>query len=495
MQLNPETCYRALQTRDARFDGRFFTAVKSTGVFCRPICPARPPRLENCTFVASAAAAREQGYRPCLRCRPEASPGTPTWFGTSAAVTRALRLIADGALDRGSVDALASRLGLGERHMRRLFLKHLGAPPLAVAQTQRILFAKKLIDETRLPMTEIAAAAGFASIRRFNDSMRKTYQRSPRELRRAVADTPDRSALRLKLSYRPPLDWKTLTGYLALRATPGVETVHGGVYRRTIRIGDDCGWIAVSPVAGREYLVAETYLPGSRGLIQVVERVRRIFDLTAEPHEISEHLARDPRLRRIVKRRSSVRVPGSWDGFELAVRAILGQQVSVKGATTTAGRLARAYGEPLPREVRPAGLNLLFPRPDVLARARLERLGLTRAKAGAIRALARAVVAGELVLDPSSDPEETMDKLRGLPGIGDWTAQYVAMRALDHPDAFPATDLGLRQALGNGADRLPTGRELEAIAERWRPWRAYAAVCLWLAHPPSGTEDEPERGG
>lgn len=481
MQLDPQICYRALQTRDARFDGRFFTAVRSTGVFCRPICPARTPRLENCTFVASAAAAREQGYRPCLRCRPETSPGTPIWLGTSAAVSRGLRLIADGALDRGSVQALASRLGLGERHLRRLFLKHLGAAPLAVAQTQRILFAKKLIDETRLPMTEIAAAAGFASIRRFNDAMRKTYERSPRELRRAVADTPDRSTLQLKLAYRPPLDWKTLTGYLALRGIPGVETVRDGVYRRTVRIGDECGWIGVRPVAGRAYLVVETALPGSRGLIQVVERVRRIFDLSAEPREISEHLARDPRLRAVLQRHAGIRVPGAWDGFELAVRAILGQQVSVKGATTTAGRLARAYGERLPREGLPEGLERLFPRPEALMRARIERLGLTRAKAGAIRALARAVAAGELVLDPSADSEETVDRLRSLPGIGDWTAQYVAMRALDHPDAFPATDLGLRQALRNGSNRLPTGRELEAIAERWRPWRAYAAVCLWLS--------------
>jgi AraC family transcriptional regulator of adaptative response / DNA-3-methyladenine glycosylase II len=495
MQLDPRTCYRALRTRDARFDGRFFTAVRSTGVFCRPICPAPAPRFENCTFVPSAAAAREQGYRPCLRCRPEASPGTAVWLGTSAAVTRALRLIADGALDRGSVDDLASRLGLGGRHLRRLFLKHLGAPPLAVAQTQRVLFAKKLIDETGLPMTEIAAAAGFSSIRRFNDAVRSAYDRSPRELRRAAAEAPDRTALRLRLSYRPPLDWETLAGYLAVRATPGVESVRDGVYRRTIRIGDDHGWIAVRPVAGRDCLVVETHLPRWRGLPQVVERVRRIFDLNAEPREIAEHLARDPRLRVIVLRRPGVRVPGAWDGFELAVRAILGQQVSVKGATTTAGRLARAYGEPLPGNARPAGLDLLFPRPQALARAGMERVGLTRAKANAIRALSRAVAAGELVLDAAGDPEETVGKLRRLPGIGDWTAQYVAMRALDCPDAFPANDLGLRQALRNGSDRLPRGREVEALAERWKPWRAYAAVILWLAHPAAGVANRRERGG
>ncbi len=481
MELDPHTCYRALRTRDARFDGRFFTAVRSTGIYCRPICPALTPKRENCTFLPSAAAAQEQGYRPCLRCRPESSPGTPTWLGTSAAVSRGVRLIAAGALDLGNVEDLAARLGMGPRHLRRLFFQHLGASPIAVAQTQRIHFAKKLIDETRLPMAEIALAAGFSSVRRFNDAIRSSYRRAPRELRRPAPGANHGPGLALQLAYRPPLGWARLAGYLGGRATPGVESVRGRAYRRTVRVGQDQGWIEVRPLAGQHALLAKLHLSGSAELVAAAERVRRIFDLGAEPREIGACLGRDRRIGPLWKRIHGVRVPGAWDGFELAVRAVLGQQVTVKGATTLAGRLAAAHGAPLPAAAGcPAELRWLFPQPEVLARADLGRIGLPRARAQTIAHLARAVAAGELSLEPSAPYEETIERLRALPGIGDWTAQYIAMRALRHPDAFPSGDLGLRQALANGSGQRPSAVELEEIADAWRPWRAYAAMCLWL---------------
>jgi len=486
VELDAKTCYRALRTRDARFDGRFFTAVRSTGIYCRPICPASAPKLANCEFVPSAAAAQEQGYRPCMRCRPEASPGTPTWLGTSAAVSRAVRLIASGALDEADVGQLAARLGMGDRHLRRLFLKHLGASPIAVAQTQRIHFAKKLIDETALPMSEVALASGFRSIRRFNDAILKTFDRAPRDMRRVAAVRKDASGLTLKLAYRPPFRWASLAGYLAGRATAGVESVDRQAYRRTVRVGGSPGWIEVRPAKGANHLVATLHLSGAGGLVETADRIRRLFDLGAEPREIAACLRGDPRIGPLVKRFPGVRVPGAWDGFELAVRAILGQQITVKAATTLAGRLAEGYGEKLPPDDRrPQQLRYLFPEPRRLARARLERIGLPRARARTIATLAAAVVDGKLKLEPSSPYDETVEKLVSLPGIGAWTAQYVAMRALGYPDAFPSGDLGLQRAVTTEAGTRSTATELETIAEAWRPWRAYAAICLWLANPPA----------
>lgn len=363
MMLDPRACYRALKTRDARFDGRFFTAVRSTGVYCRPVCPAPTPRQENCIFVPCAAAAQEAGFRPCLRCRPETSPGTPAWLGTSATVSRALRLISEGALDEGSLDELAARLGVGDRHLRRLFVKHLGASPLAVAQTRRILFAKKLIDETRLPMTEVGFAAGFSSIRRFNDAIRATYKRTPSDLRRAVGrqrTTGAVSGLTLKLAFRPPFDWGSMASFLAGRATPGVESVGADFYRRTIDIDGTHGIVEVRPAPGTHHLIAQIRLASPAVLILVTERLRRIFDLGADPDQISTHLRADTRLAACVRAQPGVRIPGAWDGFELAVRAILGQQVSVKAATTLAGRIAAAHGTPLQIDQpsdEPAGLR------------------------------------------------------------------------------------------------------------------------------------------
>ena len=479
MQLDPDICYRALRTRDARFDGRFFVAVRSTGVYCRPICPASTPRRENCEFVACAAAAQEAGFRPCLRCRPEASPGTPAWLGTSATVSRALRLIGEGCLDGGSVGDLADRLGVGERHLRRLFLRHLGAAPLAVAQNRRLLFAKKLIDETALPMSEIAFASGFASIRRCNAAIRGCYGRTPSELRRARrgASRAGESEVRLRLPFRAPLDWPRLLEYFALRATPGVEVVENETYARSIAIGDARGAVRVERLVGEDCLLARIRLDGVAPLIQVAERLRRIFDLGADPAEIVGHLRRDPALCARAESLPGVRVPGAWDGFELAVRAILGQQVSVRGATTLAGRLVTRYGERLPEAV--LGVERLFPEPHVLAHARLASLGLPGARARAISSFARAVAKDELRIDASLGLERTLRAFRELPGIGDWTAQYVAMRALREPDAFPAGDLGLRKAMGSGAPMAEA--KLRERSEAWRPWRAYAAVLLWTA--------------
>jgi AraC family transcriptional regulator of adaptative response / DNA-3-methyladenine glycosylase II len=477
MQLDPDICYRALQSRDARFDGRFFTAVRSTGVYCRPVCPARTPRRENCVFLPCAAAAQAAGYRPCLRCRPEASPGTPAWQGTSATVSRALRLIADGALDAHGVDALAARLGIGARHLRRLFLEHLGATPVAIAQNRRVLFAKKLIDETALSMAQVAHAAGFASVRRFNDAMLATYRRAPRELRRRAAPDAPAGVTRLQLAYRPPYPWRTVLAFLAARATRGVEQVTADTWRRSFRQGDTTGWLEVGTVPGRNELSVSIHHGSPLVLIRLAQRLRAVFDLEADPDEISRSLGGDPALRRALRALPGVRLPGAWDGFELAVRAILGQQVSVAAATTLAGRLAAAFGEKLPAELAPdGGPCLLFPAPAVLADADLRAIGLTGARAGAVRALAEAVAAGQLALEPGPDPAGTVAQLVAIPGIGPWTAEYVAMRALREPDAFPATDLGLRRALD-----VSSG-ELARRAESWRPWRAYAAMLLWQHH-------------
>jgi AraC family transcriptional regulator of adaptative response / DNA-3-methyladenine glycosylase II len=480
MELDPDVCYRALRTRDARFDGRFFTAVRSTGVYCRPVCPARTPKPENCRFLPCAAAAQEAGFRPCRRCRPESAPGTAAWLGTSATVSRALRLIGEGALDSGSGHELAARLGIGERHLRRLFLQHLGASPVAVAQTRRVFFAAKLLEETDLPIAQVAFSSGFSSIRRFNDAIRSTFRLPPRELRRARRRPACRSGpgVSLKLPYRPPLDWDALLRFFALRAIPGVERVASGCYVRTIRCGDTHGIVEVSASLEENALRARLQLSGPAPLIGVAERLRQLFDLGADPREICAHLGADPGLARVIDASPGLRVPGAWDGFELAVRAILGQQISVRAASTFAGRLVAAHGEPveIAEPDTPNGApRLLFPRPETLASADLTAIGLTRARARAISTLSAEVASGALVLGPGRDPESVRRQLESLDGVGPWTAEYVAMRSLREPDAFPATDLGLRRALGTSL----SAAELTRRAEAWRPWRAYAAVALW----------------
>ena len=482
MDLDHDACYRALQTRDARFDGRLFIGVKTTGIYCRPICPARTPKRENITFYQSAAAAQEAGFRPCLRCRPETSPDLGAWRGTSNTVSRALRLIEAGALDSGDVDTLAARLGVGERQLRRLFKQHLGASPVAVAQTRRVLLAKQLIHETQLPMVEVAMASGFGSVRRFNETFQTLYHRPPSALRRS--SKPEQSAagaVTLKLSYRSPYDWETMLAFLALRAIPGVETVQDGVYARTIAIGAHRGMISVGPTTGDKLSVTVRF-PDLTALPSIIARVRRVFDLAADPVTIGAHLSQDPALASLVAARPGLRVPGAWDGFELAVRAVLGQQITVPAAIVLAGRLTRDHGEAL-TVAYPGfeGLTHVFPSAEQLGAADLSGLPMPRARSSALSSLARAVAADPTLVTPRGSLEEAIATLKSLAGIGEWTAQYIAMRQLREPDAFPAADIGLMRAMADADGTRPSAAALLDHAERWRPWRAYAAQHLWAS--------------
>jgi AraC family transcriptional regulator, regulatory protein of adaptative response / DNA-3-methyladenine glycosylase II len=469
VDLNREICRSARLSRDPRFDGKFFVAVRTTRIFCRPVCPARSPIEENIDYYPSAAAAIQAGFRPCLRCRPE-SWGTAAWDGTSTTVSRALRLIEEGALEDSNVDALAERLGIGSRHLRRLFLHHLGATPIAVSQAQRLLSAKKLIDETQLPLTTIAIAARYGSIRRFNTAFRAAYGRSPRELRRSSKRASSSGPNTLQLRFRPPYDYDALLHFLARRAIAGVECIHGDSYRRTFVLDGRAGWFEVQPHAPHA-LTLRVDSVGPVRLLHVVARVRRMFDLDADPLAINSSLRRDPVLAKTIKARPGLRVPGAWDGFELGVRAILGQQVSVAGASTLTARVATRFGHPVPFQID--GLSCTFPTADELVLADLA-IGIPASRADAIREFARAVAAQTLVFDGSQDAATFVERLCAIRGLGPWTAQYIAMRALSNPDAFPAGDLVLLRAAG-----MKTTTEMERRAERWRPWRAYAAMHLW----------------
>ncbi len=473
MHLDWRTCSRARLSRDPRFDGKFFIGVIGSGVYCRSICPAPTAKEKNCRYFPTAAAAAEAGFRPCLRCRPECSPGTPAWIGTSNTVSRALRLIGETGLEDGGVEALASRLGIGSRHLRRLFLKHLGATPTAVAHTRRLHFAKKLIDETRLPMNQIALASGFGCVRRFNDGIRRIYHRTPSQIRhiaRQKQSQPENQYL-FRLRFRPPYDWKAMLSFLAPRAIPGVEAVENGCYRRSISLHDDQGWFEISFDEPNHALLARVEFGDPRSLFFITERIRAMFDLNADWASIANGLKTDPQLACCMKAHPGLRVPGCWNGFELAVRAILGQQISVKGASTLSGRLAAKFGRPF---TGPAGITRIFPSPEIIARSRIAAIGLPKSRAETIRSLACAVTDGRIDFENVLDATEFRVRLQEIPGIGKWTAEYVAMRALGEPDAFPSGDLGLLRALG-----LSNPRELEHRAEAWRPWRAYAAMHLW----------------
>jgi AraC family transcriptional regulator of adaptative response / DNA-3-methyladenine glycosylase II len=482
MDMDRTACYRAISTRDARFDGRLFVGVKTTGIYCRPICPARTPKFENTSFFPSAAAAQEAGLRPCLRCRPETSPDLAFWRGTTNTVSRALALIEGGGLDDADVEGLANRLGVGARQLRRLFRQHVGASPIAVAQTRRILLAKQLIHETSLPMAEVALASGFNSVRRFNETFLQMFGRAPATLRRIRDKTKHKTgALSVHLTYRPPYDWDAMLSFLAARAIPGVELVSGTVYRRTIAVGGECGVFSVAP-ADKNRVNVSVRFPNMAALPQIIARVRRVFDLAADPDTIGAHLALDRMLAPLVSARPGLRVPGAWDGFELAVRAIFGQQITVPAATQLLGRLVSAHGAPLPaRAGDDQGLSHLFPSPARVADADLAALGMPNARAVAVTSLAQAIAADPMIFSRGASLEEAIAKLRSLPGIGEWTAQYIAMRELREPDAFPAADIGLLRAMAVAGGRRPSPSEMLSRAERWRPWRAYAALHLWAA--------------
>jgi AraC family transcriptional regulator of adaptative response / DNA-3-methyladenine glycosylase II len=484
MELDHDACYRAISTRDARFDGRIFTAVHTTGIYCRPICPARTPKRENVSFYATASAAQEAGFRPCLRCRPESSPDLAAWRGTSNTVSRALALIAEGALDGEAIDALAERLGVGERQLRRLFKQHLGASPIALAQTRRVLFAKQLIAETTMPLAEVALASGFSSIRRFNATFQTLYRRPPRELRRSHIVDGQQAAvggITLILPYAPPYDWDAMIGFLAARAITGIEAVDGSErYRRSIALDGAQGVISVEPDERGRGLRVTIRFPRIASMATIVRRVRRVFDLSADPLAIGEDLSRDPILAPLIARRPGLRVPGAWDGFEVAVRAVLGQQITVTAALRLAAKLVAAYGDPLDASFG-NGLTHTFPMPIRMAKADLQSLGMPSARAQALSSLAAAVAGKPGLFSPSQTLEQAIAELRSLRGIGEWTAQYIAMRALREPDAFPAADIGLMRALTPAGGSRPSAIEILAKAEAWRPWRAYAAQHLWTA--------------
>ena len=482
MDMDRIACYRAISTRDARFDGRLFVGVKTTGIYCRPICPARTPKFENVSFFASAAAAQESGFRPCLRCRPEISPELAFWRGTSNTVSRALALIEAGGLDDDDVEGLANRLGVGARQLRRLFHRHVGASPVTVAQTRRVLLATQLIRETSLPMTEVALAAGFNSVRRFNETFRELFGRSPVTLRH-VRDRGKREAgtLSVRLAYRPPYDWDAMLSFLGHRAIPGVEVVSRDSYKRSIAFGEKSGVVTVVP-ADKNRVDVTVRFPDMAALPQIIARVRRVFDLAADPDAIGVHLSLDPILAPLVAARPGLRAPGAWDGFELAVRAIFGQQITVLAATKLLGRLVQQYGAPLPAAMRDGeGLSHLFPSPARIAGADVAMLGMPAARAMAVSSLAQAISADPTIFGRGASLEEAIAKLRSLPGIGEWTAQYIAMRELREPDAFLAADIGLLRAMAGADGRRPSPAQLLSRAERWRPWRAYAALHLWAA--------------
>jgi AraC family transcriptional regulator of adaptative response / DNA-3-methyladenine glycosylase II len=480
MDLDPTACFRAFATRDERLDGRLFGAVITTGVYCRPICPARTPRPENVRFFASAAAAQHAGFRPCLRCRPETAPELGAWKGTANTVSRALDLIDLGALDSGDIQDLANRLGVGERHLRRLFQDHLGASPVAVAQTRRLLMARRLILETRLPMAEVALAAGFGSVRRFNECFNAVCGRTPGSLRKGPSlETGFAGGVTLRLAYRPPYDWPRMLDFFSHRLVEGVERIEGEAYVRGLAINGVAGVVRVEPGRGNS-LSTSLWFPDLRVLPRVLAQIRRVFDLAMDPGVVLAHFGADPDLGPLTMHYPGLRAPGAWNGFEMAVRAILGQQVSVTAARGLAGRLATTYGAPLDGEAaRRFGLERLFPEPASLATLDPETLPMPRSRGRALAAIARLALEDPHLFSPGQDLESAVQRLSALPGVGAWTAQYIAMRAMREPDAFPHTDLALLRALADQDGRRPTAEALLARAEAWRPWRAYAAAHLW----------------
>ena len=472
-------CYRAVSSRDARFDGRFVTAVRTTGIYCRPSCPAQTPRRENVRFFPRAAAAAAAGFRACKRCRPDAAPGSRDWDVRADLAARALRGIEGGVVDTDGVPGLARRLAVSERHLHRVLVREIGVGPLALARTRRAQTARMLIEHTSLPLTTVAFSAGFASVRQFNDVMRREFGTAPSDLRRAPVAAGDATGtLTLRLAMRPPYDGSAVLHWLGTRAVEGVEEVVDGHYRRTIA----GAVVDVEPRPDVGHVVVRIDVDDVGRVADIVARIRRLFDLDADPASVDDVLGQDPLLAPSVARHPGLRVPGAVDGFELVVRAVLGQQVSVAAARTFAGRLVQRCGTPL--QTPSGSLTHLFPTAAQVASAPLDGLGLTGSRVTTLRAAADAVAGGALVLDPTADREATRARLAAIPGIGPWTVDYVAMRALGDPDAFPATDLVVRRALDGTAP---------ARSDRWRPWRAYAAMHLWQMASTTTANDGKER--
>jgi AraC family transcriptional regulator of adaptative response / DNA-3-methyladenine glycosylase II len=475
---DPERCYRAASSRDPRFDGWFIVAVTTTGVYCRPSCPARTPKRNNVRFFATAAAAQTAGFRACKRCRPDAAPGSPEWNVRGDTVARAMRLIADGVVDRDGVTGLAARLGYSTRHLDRLLIGEVGAGPLALARAQRAQTARVLIETTDLPFGEVAFAAGFASVRQFNDTVREVFAASPTQLRRGRRRAPaaDAGALTLRLARREPFDGGALFAFLAMRAVPGIEQAGDGTFARTLDLPGGPGTVHLSDTGER--VDATLRLQDWRDLQLAVTRTRRLLDLDADPTAVDEHLERDEDLGPLVRKRPGLRVPGATSGHELAARAVIGQQVSVAGARTVAARLVRALGRPLPEPI--GGLTHVFPAADALAAADPATFPMPRARGRAVASLAAAIASGEIDLDPGADRDRARAHLLAQPGIGPWTADYLTMRALGDPDVFLAHDLGVRHAL-DALGRPGDARTAAAHADRWAPWRSYATLHLWAS--------------
>lgn len=483
MKNDSESFYSALVSRDPRFDGVFFVAVTSTGIYCRPVCTARTPRAANCRFFGSRELAEKSGFRPCLRCRPELAPGNAPVDDAGRIAGLIAQRIDEGMLDDGAgLERIATQFGWSSRQIRRILRKQLGVSPIELALTRRLLLAKQLLTETRLPMTEVAVASGFSSLRRFNDAFSKRYRMPPTRFRKGVGDSVSPAAggtFTLQLGYRAPFDWECLLDFIGARALAGVEAVTGSEYIRTVELGPHRGWIRVGNLAERRTLQVELTHSLTPALPALLGRLRNLFDLSVRPDVIATHLASDKMLSRIVEANPGLRVPGAFDGFELAVRAILGQQVSVKAATTLAGRFFEAYGRKI--ETPYGQLNRLSPLPEAVAAANpadIASLGITGPRAASILTLAKEITSGRLRLDPGLDQQATWHQLVALPGIGPWTASYIAMRALRSPDAFPAGDMVIRKNLGG-----VTTAKAEELSLAWSPWRSYATLHIWRSGP------------
>lgn len=474
MALDGDACYRAFRARDGRFDGVFYVGVRTTGIYCRPICPARTPGRDRCRFFVRAAEAEREGYRPCLRCRPELAPGSARVDSIPRLVHTAAARIEAGFLNEHSIAELAESVKVSSRHLRRAMESELGVSPVELAQTRRLALARQLLQDTALPVATVAHAAGFGSVRRLNALFRSRLGRPPSSLRRSHAGRDD-ECIELSLGVRPPFDGVALLRFLSQRAIPGVESVCDGEYRRAVDLGPEDGWLSVRVVEAGRVVRARVSLTLAPRLPAIVARLRCLFDLDARPDVIDGHLGQQPVLRRSVSAHPGLRVPGAFDGFEVAVRAILGQQVTVKAATTLAGRLVERFGRPVAHA--PPGLTHRFPSAERLARASgvsVARVGLPRRRAETIVALSQALVDGRVELSPAADVERTLTGLLALPGIGPWSAHYMAMRCLDWPNAFLAGDLWVRRLL-----KVDRAREAETRAQAWAPWRAYGVMHLW----------------